>query len=180
MTPDYSGSQGKVMFENGSIYADHFLWDFGNGQTSTVESPIEVYEDDSTYLITLISYNEYGCSDTSWMEYNLFFKGLYFPTAFSPNNPNLEVSHFTPAGVNLAKYHVQVFDMRGNQVWESEAIDDAGRPTESWDGYFDGRLMPQGLYLWQATATFTDGTIWQGTVLQNEEPQLQGTVTLIR
>ncbi len=180
MTSDYSGSQGKVMFENGSIYADHFLWDFGNGQTSTVESPIEVYEDDSTYLITLISYNEYGCSDTSWMEYNLFFKGLYFPTAFSPNNPNSEVSLFTPAGVNLAKYHVQVFDMRGNQVWESEAIDDAGRPTESWDGYYDGRLMPQGLYLWQATATFTDGTIWQGTVLQNEEPQLQGTVTLIR
>ena len=180
MTPDYTGSQGKVMFENGSIYADNYLWDFGNGQTSTVESPIEVYEDDSTYLITLISFNEYGCSDTSRMEYNLFFKGLYFPTAFSPNNPNSEVSLFSPAGVNLAKYHVQVFDMRGNQVWESEAIDEEGRPTESWDGYFEGRLMPQGLYLWQATATFTDGTIWQGTTLQNEEPQLQGTVTLIR
>ncbi|NOX46053.1 MAG: PKD domain-containing protein [Chlorobi bacterium] len=180
MTPNYGGSQGKVMFENGSIYAENYLWDFGNGQTSSVENPIEVYEDDSTYLITLISYNEYGCSDTSRMEYYLFFKGLYFPTAFSPNNTNQEVSLFTPKGVNLAKYHVQVFDMRGNQVWESEAIDDAGRPTESWDGYYEGRLMPQGLYLWRATATFIDGTVWQGTTLQNEEPQLQGTVTLIR
>ena len=180
MTPDLSGSQGKVKFDNGSIYAQNYLWDFGNGQTSTVENPIEVYEDDSTYLITLISYNEYGCSDTSWMEYELFFKGLYFPTAFSPNNPNSEVSLFTPAGVNLARYHVQVFDMRGNQVWESEAIDDAGRPTESWDGYYEGRLMPQGLYLWQATGTFTDGSVWKGTTLQDEEPQLHGTVTLIR
>ncbi len=71
--------------------------------------------------------------------------------------------------------------MRGTQLWESEEIDGLGRPVESWDGYFDGTLMPQGLYLWRATATFTNGTVWQGTTLQNEEePQMQGTVTLIR
>ena len=181
MNPNYEGSQGKVQFDNGSIYAETYLWDFGNGQTSEVESPIEVYEDDSTYIITLISFNEYHCADTSRMEYELFFKGLYFPTAFSPNNPNSEVSLFTPKGINLAKYHVQVFDMRGNQVWESEEIDELGRPVESWDGYNDGTLMPQGLYLWRASATFTNGIIWQGTTLQSkEEPQMQGTVTLIR
>ena len=181
MNPNYGGSQGKVQFVNGSIYAETYLWDFGNGQSSTVESPIEVYEDDSTYIITLISKNEYQCADTSRMEYELFFKGLYFPTAFSPNNPNSGVSLFTPHGINLAKYHVQVFDMRGTQLWESEEIDGLGRPIESWDGYYDGTLMPQGLYLWRATATFTNGTIWQGTTLQNnEEPQMQGTVTLIR
>ncbi len=189
LTSDYGGVQGRVKFSNNSIFASHYLWDFGNGNTSTVPDPVEVYEYDSTYTVTLIAYNDYPpntpddfkCSDTTVTELSIFFKGLYFPTAFSPNNPNTEISHFTPKGVNLETYSVQVFDMRGNLMWESDKLDEFGSPVESWDGYADGILMPQGMYVWKAEGRFRDGTSWKGQAFdENVEPQTKGVVTLIR
>lgn len=180
VTPDYQNVQGRTKFDNGSIYATSFLWDFGNGNTSTVENPIEVYETDSIYTITLISYNEYKCADTSRFELEVFFKGLYFPTAFSPDNPNDDISKFTPKGINLASYFVQVFDTKGNLLWESDELDEYGRPVESWDGYYNDILQPQGIYIWRAEGIFRDGTFWKGSEFQSENPQTHGTVTLIR
>jgi PKD repeat protein len=180
ITTNYEDVQGRTHFENESIFATHYLWDFGNGHVSTVEDPVEVYEMDSTYTVTLISTNEYGCSDTSRHEVLIFFKGLYFPTAFSPNNPYPEVREFTPKGINLATYRVQVFDLRGNLLWESSELDSEGSPVESWDGYYNGILMPEGIYIWKASGTFSDGTIWKGTEFQSTNPQTNGTVTLIR
>ncbi len=180
VTPDYKKVQGRTKFNNTSIYATHYLWDFGNGNTSTVVNPIEVYEKDSTYIITLASYNEYNCTDTATYVLDIFFKGLYFPTAFTPNNPNDEVSKFQPKGVNLVKYRVQVFDMRGNLLWESDKLDENGSPVEAWDGYSNGLLMPQGVYIWKAEGVFRDGSNWKGSELQSGNPQPHGTVTLIR
>jgi PKD repeat protein len=177
---NYGGVQGRTKFTNNSIYATTYLWDFGNGNTSTVAEPVEVYEYDSSYTITLISYNEYLCSDTSRADLTVFFKGLYFPTAFSPNNPNEEISVFQPKGVNLKDYLVQVFDMRGNLLWESDKLDEEGTPVEHWDGYFDGRLMPQGMYIWKAAGKFRDGSIWQGQSFDAAEPQTNGVVTIVR
>ncbi len=180
LTSNYTGVQGRTLFSNSSIYATSYLWDFGNGHTSSVEDPIEVYEFDSTYTITLISFNEYGCSDTSRHDLSVFFRGLYFPTAFSPNNSNEEISRFVPKGVNLEQYSVEVFDLKGNLVWESELLDENGSPVESWDGYYNGLLMPEGMYVWRAYGMFRDGTEWKGSDFQYDNPQTNGTVTLIK
>jgi len=180
ISPDLGGVQGRTLFNNQSIFATYYYWDFGNGNSSTVDNPIEVYEMDSLYTVTLISYNEYDCSDTSRYEHLVFFKGLYFPTAFSPNNPNSEISLFTPKGINLAEYHVQVYDLKGSVLWESKELDEYGSPIESWDGYYNDILMPQGTYIWKAIGLFKDGSLWKGSVLQSKNPQTQGTFTLVR
>jgi len=180
LSENYNGVQGKTTFTNESIYAKTYLWDFGNGNTSTIKDPIEVYEEDSLYTVTLISYNEYGCSDTSRHEVNVLFKGLYCPTAFSPNNPNEEIRYFEPKGVNLIDFHIYVYDTKGNKVWESDKLDELGSPAEYWDGYYNGVLQPQGTYVWKAYGVFRDGTGWVGSTLQSKEPISSGTVTLIR
>ena len=151
---------------------------------------MEVYEYDSTYSVTLVSYNDYPpnttddfkCSDTTIHKIKIFFRGLYFPTAFSPNNPNDEISHFTPKGVNLETYEVQVFDLKGNLMWESDELDEHGTPAESWDGYNpDGVLMPQGMYIWKAAGRFKDGTVWTGQSFDDKiDPKTNGVVTLVR
>ncbi|MEZ5148557.1 MAG: PKD domain-containing protein [Bacteroidales bacterium] len=190
ISTDYGGVQGRVKFTNNSIFATHYLWDFGNGNTSTVPDPVGVYEYDSTYSVTLVSYNDYPpnttddfkCSDTTIHKIKIFFRGLYFPTAFSPNNPNDEISHFTPKGVNLETYEVQVFDLKGNLMWESDELDEHGTPAESWDGYNpDGVLMPQGMYIWKAAGRFKDGTVWTGQSFDDKiDPKTNGVVTLVR
>ncbi len=39
-------------------------WDFGDGGTSTLQNPTHVYDPGTFYTVTLISGNNYGCSDT--------------------------------------------------------------------------------------------------------------------
>lgn len=48
---------------NNSINADNYLWDFGDGNTSTEVNPSHVYQGGGIYDLSLIAYNECG-SDT--------------------------------------------------------------------------------------------------------------------
>jgi len=177
---NYSGKQGQVKLNNLSTGADSFFWDFGNNTSSIDENPVATYTEDGTFIIKLISLNTPGCTDTTFFEYKLLFKGLYVPNAFSPTNANLGVRLFKPIGMNLKQYHVMVFDIGGHMMWESIKIDDTGQPAEGWDGTFGGNLMPQGNYIWKIVALFEDDTSWSGSDIGKGKYSTMGTVTLIR
>jgi len=51
-----------VAFQNTSINALNYLWDFGDSITSADFSPWHIYDSAGFYKVTLIAYNE-GCSD---------------------------------------------------------------------------------------------------------------------
>ena len=177
----YDGKQGQIKLNNLSTGADTYSWEFGNGKTSVEKNPIAAFTDDGTYIIKLISLNQYDCTDTTFLEYNLLFKGLYVPNAFAPSSTNLGIRLFQPVGVNVKEYHVTVFDNWGHLMWESTKLDDKGVPTEGWDGTFEGNMMPQGNYMWKITATFVDESPWNGS--DNgaaNSGKTMGTVTLIR
>lgn len=50
-----SFSPFEVAFENKSIWANEFIWDFGDGESSTEKSPTHTYTDTGSYNIYLIS-----------------------------------------------------------------------------------------------------------------------------
>lgn len=50
-------------FINTSINSDNFLWDFGDGYTSSIQNPFHTYTSQGNYTIKLIAYNSYGCSN---------------------------------------------------------------------------------------------------------------------
>ncbi|MCX6266997.1 MAG: gliding motility-associated C-terminal domain-containing protein, partial [Bacteroidetes bacterium] len=136
---------------------------------------------DDTYTIRLISLNQFDCSDTTYFKYELLFKGLYVPNAFSPTSTSLGTRLFLPVGMNLKQYHVMVFDIWGHMLWESTELDDNGMPTEGWDGTFEGNLMPQGNYMWKIEALFVDGSQWEGSDIGvGGSNSTMGTVSLIR
>jgi len=180
ITEYVDGMNGKLRMENLSTGANAFEWNFGNGKYSDEENPVISYTEDGTYIIELISLNEFGCSDTTFFQYELLFKGLYVPNAFAPGNTNLAVRLFIPVGINLKKYHVQVFNSSGHVMWESTKLDPQGRPVEGWDGTFNGNLSPQGNYMWKINATFIDDSPWNGSDIGEGEFDTMGTVTLIR
>lgn len=180
LTDNYQAKQGQVKLNNSTTGASGYIWDFGNGKTSTEENPVIGFTEDGTYIIKLISNNEFECSDTTFYEYKLLFKGLYVPNAFSPTNNTLGVRLFKPIGVNLKQYHVTVFDPWGHLLWESVKLDSQGRPEEGWDGTFNGETMPQGNYFWKITATFVDDTPWTGGDIGQGEYKTMGSVSLIR
>lgn len=63
-TPQVGCNPLKVDFVNSSQNATSYLWDFGNGNTSTLKNPGAVYNLSGNYTITLIAYNNIGQSDT--------------------------------------------------------------------------------------------------------------------
>ena len=180
VTDNFNGRQGTVKMENLSAGADSCMWNFGNGTFSTDKNPVAVFTDDGTYVIRLISLNQFDCADTNYYEYRLFFKGLYVPNAFSPSNEKLTVRLFQPVGVNLKEYHAMVFDMGGHLMWESSLIDDKGAPVEGWDGTFNGQPMPQGNYMWKIEARFIDESPWTGSETGTGNNKTIGSVILLR
>ena len=62
---DYEINEFSVHFQNLSVNADSFIWDFGDGETSAENNPVHSYDDIGEYTVSLIAFNEYG-NDTSF------------------------------------------------------------------------------------------------------------------
>ncbi|MBU0487137.1 MAG: T9SS type A sorting domain-containing protein [Bacteroidetes bacterium] len=56
---------GIVRFRNNNAYAQHWQWDFGDGESDSVQSPIHEYTDTGTYNISVIVEMD-GCVDTAY------------------------------------------------------------------------------------------------------------------
>jgi len=180
---NYHNTQGVVLLENNSVDAEYYDWDFGNGETSIEISPEVVYTEDGTYLIELIAYNQYGCPDTTLLEYELMFKGLYIPSAFQIEGPK-ENTIWTPKGINLKRYTVEVFSLWGDVVFSSTLLTTTGEPAEGWNGWMNnvksGEILPVGNYIWKASGKFKDDSLWKGMEDDEGDFHTSGVVTMIR
>lgn len=54
-----------VTFDNTSIFADSYLWAFGDGATSSEISPVHTYAANGSYTVTLTAYNATGENSVS-------------------------------------------------------------------------------------------------------------------
>lgn len=60
--------QGQtVFFQNQSTNATSYVWEFGNGNTSTQFEPSETYPTPGSYTVSLIARNECYCADTTFL-----------------------------------------------------------------------------------------------------------------
>ena len=59
-------------YNNNSLGANYFIWDFGNGLTSNLTSPSLNFDSIANYNISLIAGNSYGCEDTMVQAFNVY------------------------------------------------------------------------------------------------------------
>ena len=65
---EYTVCTGQsVQFESWADCATAWLWQFGDGATSTQENPMHAYANPGSYTVSLTAYNGTGCSDV-WTE----------------------------------------------------------------------------------------------------------------
>ncbi|MEC7863559.1 MAG: hypothetical protein VYB55_00665 [Bacteroidota bacterium] len=118
------------------------------------------------------------CTDTTSITHKVdYWQGLFVPNALTADINNEAVSLFWPKGKYLKEYHLQIFDIWGNIIWESKDLNAAGSPTKesAWDGTINGIPAPQGTYVWKIYGKFANGEIWL-----NEEEKNTGPIYLIR
>jgi PKD repeat protein len=159
-----------------------WTWTLGDGTTSSLQNPEHTYADTGLYQVTLVTVNKNGCSST--ISHYVRVTGvpgqLYLPNAFMPTGRVQDLQVFMAKGSGIKTWLLQIFNNYGQLLWQTTRLDSKGAPVDGWDGTFQGVLMPQGAYLWQASATFINGSQWTGMSYNGSLPKRTGTVNLIR
>ncbi len=131
---------------------DSYLW--STGETTPTIQVNEV----GTYHVT-ISQNSCEASDTI-----VVVPGdcdVYIPSAFTPNNDNLNETFGVVDNVTLQYFSLEIYSKWGELIFKSNDV------TQKWDGTFRGKKMPNGLYVWMLNYTNIRGRKFyeQGTVM---------------
>lgn len=92
---DFSASAeaGVLSFDNASIFADEYRWDFGDGNSSNTESPEYEYETEGDYTVGLIA-SSCGVADTLYQEFTVFVDadGDGFTTETDCDDDNADIN----------------------------------------------------------------------------------------
>jgi gliding motility-associated-like protein len=161
--PQYISAGQLVNFTDGSTGAVTWLWNFGDGNTSTQQNPSHSYASAGNYTITLIVTNSFGCMDSARCDVT-FSDSLFVPNVFSPNGDGLN-DFFEVYSEGLANYHISIYDRWGLLVFESD------NPAVHWNGKTkSGNTAPDGTYYFVLDAANFGGKQYNRT----------GFLTLIR
>lgn len=156
--------EDPVDFLNLSTEATRFEWDFGDGQSSTERDPTHYYEAAGIYDVTLIADNQFGCADTFniLQALNITDGGfIELPNAFTPNPNGANGGKYDPEGLDndvffafnkdVEEFRMEIFTRWGEKIFESDDIE------IGWDGYSNGVLCQQEVYVYKVFARFSDG-----------------------
>jgi gliding motility-associated-like protein len=96
------------------------------------------------YLVTLMVTNQYGCVDeitqTIEVESDVI---LYAPNTFTPDGDENNQQWFVYVdGIDMSSFELRIMNRWGEVIFES--FDPKGK----WDGTYNGRVVPQGTYVW--------------------------------
>jgi hypothetical protein len=157
----------KVRGFNLSQGAVSYLWDFGDGDTSHVKEPFHKYMEEGVYDITLWAYSENGCSDVYILSPGVTVEpvgDLKFANVFRPNldgpiersdlptgGTEIDQFFFPPVREKVLNYKLQIFNRLGVLIFESHNI------NVPWNGYYKGKLCPQGVYVWYVEGKYANG-----------------------
>jgi gliding motility-associated-like protein len=169
-----------VRFFNLTAGATNYLWDFGDyyedgtaapGNFSSSADTSHIYFTEGYKDVKLVAWNDF-CTDSLILQVVKVIPAgdIRFPTVFrpdpdgsrtggwvDPNDPNLDPnvanSIFFP-GVNkqVDEYHLYIYNRWGELIFQSHDI------NHGWDGYLNGQLAAQGVYLWKVTLVYKNGS----------------------
>ena len=98
-----------------------------------------------TYPVTLTVTTAEGCSDSITLEIEIVPDViLYVPNAFTPDDDeHNQTWGISIDGIDFENFQLVVYNRWGELIWESK---DA---KQSWDGTYNGRIVPNGTYIWK-------------------------------
>ena len=137
----------QIQFQNystGSV--DGVLWDFGDGDSTTLFDPQHQFEGEGPFKVSLWVSDSEGCGDS--ISYWLYIpdselKLPIIPNIFSPNGDFMNDTYHFDISRAPADFDVRIFDRYGLEVFHSSEADFA------WDGKYQGQACGSGTYFLQ-------------------------------
>lgn len=155
-----------VYFMNQSINSDTYVWNFGDGGTSTDFSPVYEYSHSvDWHQVCLEAYlTGAPCNDTICDSLFIHFVPLVgVPNAFSPNGDGVN-DVVRVEGKGIIALDFRIFNRWGQQVYQGTD------QNEGWDGFFKSEKQEMEVYTYLAIATMVNRQIIE----------LKGNITLLR
>jgi gliding motility-associated-like protein len=155
----------NIQFNNLSQFATNYQWDFGDGETSIEITPLHTYTKPGTYQITLNAFNENNCANEITKGSLIIFPQGYLllPNSFTPNGDGIN-DELIIGLTNLLKYKIQIVNRLGSIIFQTNNI------FENWNGKYQNKDMPTGVYYYMITGVDVDNRTIKNT----------GSITLIR
>jgi PKD repeat protein len=143
---EYEGHLPSVHFENRSLGGQHYVWDFGDGETSTIAHPDHIYKSKGVYQVKLTVTNAIGCEDQIMKDVRVDKDyNLDAPSSFSPDGDGKDESFIPEALRSLGvKFNLTIYSPNGNLLYQTN---DATKP---WTGRPNNRgdICAPGEYVW--------------------------------
>ncbi|HSJ66806.1 MAG TPA: PKD domain-containing protein [Anditalea sp.] len=142
----------EIIFQSHSIGENlQYEWDFGDGTGSQLANPKHSFAAQGIYLVQLSLTNAFGCESSMEMRIEVNEAHLIMiPSGFTPlENEN---QTFRPKMRGIAAYEMYIFNTWGDLLYEMKSMEDPG-----WDGKTNGKLGPNGNYVYRANFTTVDG-----------------------
>jgi PKD repeat protein len=131
-----------------SVQAVSYLWDFGDGTTSTEANPVHTYAQDGFYIITLTITGADGCVATISYAIDTTFSG--FPDCVG-------YIMYTQTDLTTFDFSVDLYDSNGDPVMATDYLWDFGDGNTSSDPAPTHTYANEGVYTVQLHASTPDG-----------------------
>ncbi|MNJ82633.1 PKD domain protein [compost metagenome] len=144
----------EVVFENTSVNANSYVWNFGNGQSGTSSNPnvSAQFNDAGIYQVVLIASNGI-CSDTFQLSIVTTASDflIHVPNVFTPNGDHVN-DVFYIGTTNAKTVSVEIVNRWGNVMATLE------NATDTWDG----ADSPSGVYYYKYKITDSSDKVYEG------------------
>ncbi len=151
-TPNPPLPNKALQFQNLSVGATSYKWDFGDGNTSVDVNPKHIYNRDGLYQVCLTATNDVGCIDTACKNVRGYVIPLVdVPSGFSPNGDGInDLLHVLGYGIETMRF--QIYNRWGQLVFETTDR------FKGWDGTFKGEPQEMDVFGYLLDVTFFDGS----------------------
>ena len=148
--PEQAQVNTPTQFTNQSIGAINYIWNFGDGDTSTDANPLYQFNSTGTFDVCLIAINSAGCKDTFCRKVEALVNPLLdVPNAFTPGKPGADAI-IKVVGFGIGKMDWRIYNRWGQLIFEST------NPSQGWDGTYKGELQPMDVYTYTLDVDFTN------------------------
>ena len=155
--PSFTESTQVLNFNNSSIGATGYVWNFGDGNVSNQEYPEHLFQGTNNgYTITLIASTSMGCMDSTSITISANLGEVYYiPNSFTPDGDkyNQIFKPVVSTGISSDGYEMLIFNRWGEIMFESKNI------NVGWDGSYgsEGLDCPSGTYTYKISFTLIGG-----------------------
>ena len=113
--------------------------------TLYVESGFQCFDTETSLAaVTVEEKGEFDCPNVFTPNLSSGTGGYVDETSY-----NNDVFHCFAKGLN--NYRLEIYNRLGIMMFESDDI------NVGWDGYFDNKLAPEGVYVYRITGTYNNG-----------------------